>query len=471
MGVAGGGRLGPAPAGIPQSALGSARRPVMRPRARPTGLPLDWMIGGLVLLAIVLIWAVPTTLLTHWKIQYATSGGSFYEKLHPATYVVILAFGLLLLRGTDPIGALNRMFSDAKLTLIFLLCWSLMLVHTFVLGRPFTGIIDTFLLPLLFCLVLWQLSPDQRKPLVWAVHLLMFVNISLAYYEYVSGRRLIPLTLGNVLITSDWRSAGLLGHPLSAAGLVGAYVLALLVRPDVMGSPTLRVLALFYSLGSLMAFGGRTTLVVVLLVLALIAGRAGFRLIRGARIPLPVVLATMCMAFLVVAGIVALLDAGAFDKMLLRFSSDKGSAWARVASVNLLGQFDWGELVLGPDPIRATALQSMMGLDFGIENFWIACIVQYGIVHTTLITIGLACLFAEVLRRSQPAAGVLVLFIIVIALSSVSFSSKDTKLAGHVILIVLLLSREGFSTTDRIAPRAVATAGFGVPRARASRLV
>ena len=84
----------------------------------------------------------------------------------------------------------------------------------------------------------------------------------------------------------------------------------------------------------------------------------------------------------------------------------------------------------------------MMGLDYGIENFWIASIVQYGLIVTTLITIGLAFFVGEILKRAAPGARVAVLFLVIVAASSVSFSSKNIILAAYVVLIVLMLPRE-----------------------------
>jgi hypothetical protein len=128
--------------------------------------------------------------------------------------------------------------------------------------------------------------------------------------------------------------------------------------------------------------------------------------------------------------------------MLLRFSSDKGSTLARYATFELLSHFDWRELVFGPNPVRANALQTQFGLNYGIEDFWISCIVQFGIIHTTLLTIGLVGLFAEILQRASSAAWAIVLLVLVIAASSVSFSSKNIQLAQFILLITLLLPRE-----------------------------
>jgi hypothetical protein len=426
-------------------AMAAIRRPPHARSDRPVeALQLiDMIIAGLLVLALITTFTISPAMLTNWKIHYLTTGGNFYEKFHPATYFAFLAFCLLLIRNNDPIGEINRMLSEAKLILVYLCCWLALLVQMLVLERPFTVIIDTFLLPVLLCLVIWRLSPLQRKPLVWGLHLTILLNVILGYYEYFSGHRLITLSLGgDMVMMGEWRSSALLGHPLTASGLVGAYILALILRPALCPPVVLRLPLIAFCLGSLMVFGGRTALVTVLLVIGSFAALEIYRILRGGRTSLPVAIVAICLLFVAAAGIFAALDLGIFDKMLLRFSSDKGSTLARYATFNLLFHFDWRELVLGPNPARANAIQSQWGLKYGIEDFWISCIVQFGIIHTILLTIGLIGLFAEILQRASGAAWAIILLIVVIAASSVSFSSKNIQLAQFVLLITLLLPHE-----------------------------
>jgi hypothetical protein len=422
-------------------------------RTMTAGWYVGWMATGAMLLAVIATFTISSAMLTTWKIHYLTAGGNFYEKLHPTTYFAFLAFALLLMRSQGPIGEINRMFSEAKLLLVYLVCWLFLLVQMFVLERPFTVIIDTFLLPVVLCLVIWQFTPSQKRPLVWAVHLTILLNVVLGYYEYFSGHRLFPLTLGDIVVLGEWRSSALLGHPLTASGIVAAYILALVLRPVLCPPAALRLPLIAFCLGSMMAFGGRTALVTVLAVIGLYAGAEAFRLLRGKRTPLSGAIIAICVLFAAGAGIFTALDLGIFDKMLLRFSSDKGSTLARYATFNLLSHFDWHELVLGPNPVRVNALQSQLGLNYGIENFWISCIVQFGIIHTALLTAGLACFFIEVIRRSSRAVWAVILLIVVIAASSVSFSSKNIQLAQFVMLISLLLPRQrrSFAAPTRLA--------------------
>jgi hypothetical protein len=412
--------------------------------ARPAVLIqlINATIAGLVLLAVVSIFTISASLLTSWKIHYITSGGGFYEKLHPATYFMLVAWFLLVIRNGDPVGDLGRMFSEARLLLFYLMCWTWLLVQMIVAGQPFTVIIDTFLLPLLFSVVLWQLSWPQKKPILWALHLVIVINIVIGYYEYFSGHRLIPLSLGDVVILGEWRASALLGHPLTASGVVAAYIIALVFRPAICPPVIPRLALIAFSLASLMAFGGRTSLVTVLLILGSAATIRVFGVLRGERVSLLVVIAAICLLFVGAAAIFLAFESGIFDKMLLRFSSDKGSAMSRYAAVNLLSHFDWHELLWGPDPVRAASLQNAVGLKHGVEDFWISCIVQYGIVSTIVLTLGLAGLFTEILKRAAGAAWLILLLVIIVAASSVSFSSKNIQLAQFAVLITLLLPRE-----------------------------
>jgi hypothetical protein len=280
----------------------------------------------------------------------------------------------------------------------------------------------------------------------------MIVNILLGYFEHLTGNRIVPLAVGDQILTDEWRATALFGHPLHAAGLVGAYALALLLRPSLCASPWLRVPLILLCIGSLFVFGGRTALVLVAFGIGVMAARAGLRLLRGARIPVPLAIAGICLAFAVAAAFVTLLAVGFLDQMLLRFTSDNGSAWARVESFNLLASLDARELLFGTAADRLDSLQSLFGIRIGIENFWFACIAQYGLIATALLTAGLACFFTEVLRRSRPAAAALVAFLVVIAASSLSFSAKGVMLTQYLTLILLLLGADPVARR----PRAVA---------------
>lgn len=340
-----------------------------RPKYRSSGVPIDWAVVALGTLAILAIGLVSPELLTALGIHYVRPGGSFYEKLHPATYLVLGTFVLLLMRSGDPIGEFDRIMSNTKLLFVHFFACGLLVFQCLVMSRPFTSVIDTFLLPVMLSLIVWSLTPAQRKPMVVAVHVAIWINIALGFYEYFSKHRLVPMWIGNIVITGDWRSTALLGHPLSAAAVVAMYIIALALVPKAQTrSPLLGIPALAVATCSLMVFGGRIALAAVLLVYAGLVVGAAFRLVRGERFGLAAVIIVACGIMLVGAAITIALGTGAFDNMLERFSSDKGSAYARITTMHFLSLFDWNELLLGPIPSHTAALQSMMGLQAGIET-------------------------------------------------------------------------------------------------------
>lgn len=406
------------------------------------------LIAGLAVLAML---TMSPALLTHWNIHYATSGGSFYEKLHPATYLVVIALGLALLRTGNPVDGLVEICARSKPVLFYFVCWLFLVVQTLMLDRPFTVVVDTFLLPVLLALAIWQVTASGRRRLALLVHLLILMNVAIGYYEYFTGSRIIPLTVGDVLVLGEWRSAALIGHPLNASGLIAAYILALVLRPQVCPPPWLRLPLIALCLGSLMVFGGRTALVTTLLIIAIWVAAGFFRVMRGGRVSLPSLIVGIGIVFAGIAAILAILDLGVFDKMLLRFSSDRGSALARLATLDMLSHLDWNEVLLGPAVSRANALQHQLGLDYGIENFWIASIVQFGMIHTALMTAALIAFFGMLLRRSSPAAIAVVTLITIIAASSVSFSSKNIQMAQFVLLVTVMLPRTVTATAPQSA--------------------
>lgn len=439
----------------PRERYGAVRAqfPALPPRVR-SGLSIEWLIVGLTGAAIIALGTISSEVLSLAKIHYVTSGGSFIEKLHPATYLTLLALILLLLRGGDLMGEVDRLLSNSKLLLVYFFACGLLVFQCVVLQRPFTSVVDTFVLPALLSMIIWSLTPQQRKPLVLCIHFILWLNIGLGFYEYFSKHRLIPMTLGKAVVVYDWRSSALLGHPLSAAGLVALYIMALIIRPRLRAPSLLGLGALVVAVASLMAFGGRTALVAVLTVLAGFALVHGVRLVRGERVEMPVVIVACCGLMVAAVAVPLLFGTGVFDNMITRFSSDKGSAHTRIRSLYLLSMLDTKELLLGSEPSRGGSLQSLAGLDYGIENFWISCIVQYGLIQTALITLGLACFFAEALRRSVRGTWITILFLCVVAASSVSFSSKTTSLAAYMSVIGLLLAREPARAATRARPPA-----------------
>ena len=81
------------------------------------------------------------------------------------------------------LARLDRILSESKLPAGLSALLAALLIQMFVLERPFTVIIDTFLLPVLIVLVMWRLSPAQKRPLIRAFHLTILLNVVIGYYR------------------------------------------------------------------------------------------------------------------------------------------------------------------------------------------------------------------------------------------------------------------------------------------------
>jgi hypothetical protein len=111
------------------------RRVLPRQRARADAAQaIDFGVFLFTALAVVMALTISPSLLTNWKIQYVTAGGGFYEKLHPATYCVVLALCLSLLRNANPVRELVRIFASSWAIPFYLFCSSVPLPAS---SRPF----------------------------------------------------------------------------------------------------------------------------------------------------------------------------------------------------------------------------------------------------------------------------------------------------------------------------------------------
>jgi len=85
---------------------------------------VEWMAIGVMLLAVIATFTISSAMLTNWKIHYLTTGGNFYEKTASGDLPHVPWLFLLLVRSSGPVGTLDRMFSESKLLLVYLLCCS-----------------------------------------------------------------------------------------------------------------------------------------------------------------------------------------------------------------------------------------------------------------------------------------------------------------------------------------------------------
>ena len=190
------------------------------------------------------------------------------------------------------------------------------------------------------------------------------------------------------------------------------------------------------------AFGGRAALVGVLLILIAVAAIRLARLVSGnARIDLKAAAAAAIFVPAVIGALILAVELGAFDRLFDRFVNDDGSARTRIIMLQLLASIPLEQLMIGPDQGVIETLKRIEGLDLGIESFWVAFILSYGIMVSVIFFIALGLFMIDVIREAGRAAFVPVLFFFAVASTSVSLSAKSPLLGMFVALLLIIPER------------------------------
>ncbi len=417
--------------------------------ARPAylpGLPQTAVFNLLLATVAVSLFAVSHLLLGMAGFRYEVPGGSIVEKIHPATWLAMLALAVAVLRGGHPLLWLDHVVRRHKGLLFFAFTNAVLLWHLVMNQKmPFSGLVDTFFLPMTLVLLLEGLSGRQRDMLERVIHVLMAANALLGLYEVATGWHFTPLIIGELVQTDDWRATALMGHPLNNAAVTAHYLLAIALGGARAVSRPVRVALFVLNLAALNAFGGRVAFVLAMVLLSGIAAWRFLGVLRGGRFT-PSTAVFVSLALPVGLAMVALLyDAGAFDRFLSRFVSDNGSAEARLIMLELFRSIPERELVFGPNAAQVAQLMRMEGL-VGLESFWVAFVLSYGLAVSLLFFAGLFAFLWDLVKTTSPRAAVPVLFFLLEATTSVSVSAKTTTFAMMVFIVMVMLGRRGGRT-------------------------
>ena len=398
-------------------------------------------VRTLIYASICMLFLISPQRLHAWGIDYESPGGSPLEKVHPGTWAALLALALFAIRAGNPLAFFNQMGGRRGLT-IFFATWLMLLAFTAGIEKtPFTPIIDAFLLPMtLFVLIVERAAP--LRGLAILIHVLLTANGVLGVIEYLSGWRLTPFTAGAFVQSGDWRSTAFIGHPLANASITGAYILTLALGGGRDCPRWIRPLLIALQLLAMVAFGGRTALVMTLALLAGIAIVHATAVLRGRSIRLSHAALFCFFVPFVIGALLVAAQAGFFDRLLERFVDDNGSAEARVIMLHVFEMFPLRQILFGPDQTWLSSLQYQEGINYGIESFWIGFILVHGLIMSVIFFMGLAAFCVELVRASRPSCALLLVYFFGIASSSVSLSVKTCSFGLLVAVMTILMRRE-----------------------------
>ena len=403
--------------------------------------------------AAIVAFVISSMTLYSLGVLYDAPGGSALGKLHPATYLAVLALILEAASRARPLaylGALPLRFPGAALFLVNL---ALIIVYASLFEHePVTPLIDSFLVATILLALYEDFSEGERVALRRTLHVVMLANASLGILEFAFHFRLTPYFAGGRPILGDYRSTALFGHPLLNAGSTALYAAMLILNADRALRTPLRLMLLAIQLVALVAFGGRTSLALASVVVAFGALRALGELAGGRRFDLRAALAAAVIAPLTIAAFAAAWLGGALAPLLERFTADRGSANTRFVIFDFFNVFSLDDILFGPEPGQLASLQNTFGVEYGIENGWLGLVFQYGALMTAFFLVGLFALIGELWRRAKLGAWAIVLLFLLQASSAASLSVKSFEFNQFAILMLVVFDCRAGRESQGAAP-------------------
>lgn len=422
--------------------------------AEPLASRAAWALLWLGLLAYLLL-APPTLHLL--GIPYQLPYGPMPAKIHPGTWLVVLSLGLGLVARGNPMTALWALLLRRPLVGLYLAC----MVYTglWSLWRHGTGgaafFVDTLWMPGIALLAMAQHPRRRRRALGITIAAVLVLNAAIALAEHRVGRTLIPQTVGYEGILPDawFRASALFGHPLANA-LITASLLPLVWRLPL--RPVLKAVGIALLLLSLLAYGGRTAVAAVVLIdgllVLLLLGRLAMRQGLSYAQWLGGVAAAV-LAVLALGLVLATTDLG--ERIFANLTWDN-SANVRLVVWQALDHLDAVDWWIGVSPQRAESIAGRIGLDLryeAIENFWIAMLMQVGLLGFIPFVAGLLLGTAQAWRAADwPMRFGIVLFFLV-------GSGANTLTSKTIALLLLFMACEA---TRAFQPRPAAQAALRV---------
>ena len=418
-------------------------------------------------LTIVTLLCLSAMALMALGMPYGSTGGSALLKIHPATYLASITAVVIILTTGAPGRHVALLAARSPGLVAFGAAIVLLGFQSVVIQKlPASAVIDTFLLPFLLFVILTSIGDKDRRWLILFVHGFFLVNSTLGFAEQLTSFRLTPTVLAGELVTYEWRSTALLGHPLTNASNTGLYIILLSGAAGRGLRDEVRLPLLCYHAAAMFTFGGRTAFVLLALVLLLRAGLSMATALAGR--PFDFRRARMIAAALVTVAMLgtAAGTAGAFDRFFGRFVDDSGSAATRTSMLHVLDEIPTTGILLGPEQSSIALAQRRLGITIAIESFPLAFVAQYGLIVSLLFFVGLGCYFSEFFRLNGTAAVLPILYWFAVNAGANSIAAKSLDLATATSLILLLrpVSERVAGRTGHPVPPRLAVAGSGMVR-------
>ena len=197
---------------------------------------------AIVFFAVILELAISGNTLTDLGIDYASPGGNPLVKLHPATYLLVLATFMILMLARPAGSGLIQLFHSSPALASFIVLITFCAFYSIV-NVGFSGAaiyVESYLSAGLLAVALEVGTDRQKRSLAWWIIGFCLLSIIIGIGEGATQTHLITLHIGDETTTprgwrdrlEDFRGSGLFGHPLTASLVTSMAIFLLLAHAD-----------------------------------------------------------------------------------------------------------------------------------------------------------------------------------------------------------------------------------------------
>jgi hypothetical protein len=195
-----------------------------------------------------------------------------------------------------------------------------------------------------------------------------------------------------------------------------------------------------------LAFGGRTALLLTLVIVAFMLFWEILRFTAGKHVSRANVITAVAILPVGIAVVAILAQLGLFDQFIDRFTEDGGSARSRVLMLPLLFSFNWTDFLWGASTDYVRAQVYSFGLEWGVENPFIQMSVYQGVVVASLIMTGFLLVLYDAFKRLEPRVIFPIGIYLLLCSTFGSFAGRFINFAIFMIVISTLHRRQDAPT-------------------------
>lgn len=399
-----------------------------------------------ILLSILSVFLLSGDVLTLFGYNFALEGGSFIYKIHPSFYLLFLGYSSVFLYQGGKAFIFDVLLKQRNFFLL-LACSFCFFYQVLILKQPMAPFIVTWLSPILLLFLFDKFSPQQKE---FVYHCLLFViifNALMGIAEYIQGEVFIPknyfaMESEELLDISEWgfeRANALYGHPLIATLISATVVVGFYAKSLQYPLSKFESISLWVSFLSLPAFGGRTSIAVCLLIIAIISGIKFLQSLKDKHIPPMKMIMILSFLLCLPLFVILMYDLGLFDSLLARLEDDNGSAETRLTAFYILFDTSFLEILFGDYNKQLFIKQLLYGTKYGIEIFWLAILLQFGVFVSTVMIYILFVIHKYLFEKIGKYTIWSSLTFLMALSSGTGLASKTLMLSHFVILSLFLL--------------------------------